>query len=150
MKKRLFKTISIITIICISYVGGYFSAPQSINNSNNIDNNIIIDSVANMSSRFYGRKQAQKEILIPNEFVAAKIALTILEEKYGAGIYKESPFRVMCVDSIWIVETSLPILEENNLESRDNTQSLQMNVGGVGHVEINKNDGSIYCAYHTK
>ena len=83
MKKRLFKTISIITIICISYVGGYFSAPQSINNSNNIDNNIIIDSVANMSSRFYGRKQAQKEILIPNEFVAAKIALTILEEKYG-------------------------------------------------------------------
>ena len=69
---------------------------------------------------------------------------------FGASIYEESPFRVMCNDSIWIVETSLPNLECENSNCDDDTQTLQIIVGGVGHVEINKNDGTIYCAYHTK
>lgn len=150
MKKVIIQTVCVIAIMCISYTGGYFSASRFKCDAYNVESNIIVDSMSNMSAHYYGRKQMQKEILVPNELTAAKIALAVLEEKYGSGIYEEIPFRVMCNDSIWIVETSLPNLEGEDSNCDDDTQTLLMNVGGVGHVEINRNDGVIYCAYHTK
>jgi hypothetical protein len=56
----------------------------------------------------------------------------------------------METDSVWVVETSIPQDEGETMDDEANTQQLQLVVGGVGHVEIDKFTGTIYRAYHTK
>lgn len=92
----------------------------------------------------------QNAPLVSNKFLAVKIALAVLEDKYGSDIYEEIPFRVMETDSVWVVETSIPQDEGETMDDEANTQQLQLVVGGVGHVEIDKFTGTIYRAYHTK
>lgn len=150
MRKNLLITLCFLFLVCLSFIAGYYCAKNNIKKTINInDSTIVIDSVKNMSAKYVGSKQMKKETLVPNEYVAAQIALAILGEKYGEKIYEETPYRVICLDSVWVVETSIPQFK-NNVYDDNNIQLLPIEVGGIGHVEINKFNGTIYCAYHTK
>ena len=113
------------------------------------DGYIISDSLPIRYIKTTENKHLQNVPLVSNKFLAVKIALAVLEDKYGSDIYEEIPFRVMETDSVWVVETSIPQDEGETMDDEANTQQLQLVVGGVGHVEIDKFTGTIYRAYHT-
>ncbi len=146
-----FKTFVILMVAIVLFLGGYYYGSRSIRVlPYDLSNNVIIDSVKNMSATYIGNKNSYENDVVCNEITAAKIAMAILEDRYGKEIYEEAPYRVMYMDSIWIVETSWPEQKEENPNSDINTQILELNAGGIGHVEINRKNGTIYCAYHTK
>jgi hypothetical protein len=152
MRKNIFiYLLCILFFIIISFTCGYYYAIKSTNGSPSIDDtNIISDSLPIRYIKTTGNKHLQNVPLVSNKFLAVKIALAVLEDKYGSDIYEEIPFRVMETDSIWVVETSIPQDEGETMDDEANTQQLHLVVGGVGHVEIDKFTGTIYRAYHTK
>jgi len=75
---------------------------------------------------------------VPDEVAAVRIAEAALIPIYGSDhVYKERPFKAILEDGVWKVSGSFP-------------QRLPLKVGGVLHVTIAQQDGSIIEMYHTK
>ena len=141
----------IITIICLNM---NFYSSSSICHHDLIEKDVVaLSTVKQLSGRIaYKEDTSDKKDMVPNETLAVKIALLLLESFYGKNIYNEKPFRVVLSDSVWIIETSLTSSSQNIDSSRVNhdIERVKITCGGVGHVEINKHTGEIYSVYHTK
>lgn len=100
----------------------------------------------------YKLGNSEKSDVVDNDTIAVRVALAILSSLYGDGVYDEMPYNVALVDdSVWVVETSLdPPRQRHAMQSSSDTDEAMLVFGGVGHVEINKHNGKIYSAYHTK
>jgi len=91
--------------------------------------------------------------VVPNEILAVKLGMLLLEGQYGKEIYKKKPYKVALLDSVWVVETSQPPLPstiEDSVKWGDYIDLFPELCGGVGHVEINKHNGKVHTIYHTK
>lgn len=153
-----------LLIVLLSFLGGFFYA--RIRNGQNTPysdfyccHNITEKDVVLLSSsnHFSGRLVYPKELpenedVIPDEIIAAKLGLLLLESVYGERVYEDKPYQVTLLDSIWVVETSLlpPPPEIDNSKINPDMELQTIICGGVGHVEINKHNGKIYTIYHTK
>ncbi|SEA75006.1 NTF2 fold immunity protein [Prevotella sp. tc2-28] len=93
-------------------------------------------------------------VVIPNETLAVKMGMLLLESLYGKDVYEEKPYYVALLDSVWVVETSIPIppppSKEDSVKLGTDMEFAPLRFGGVGHVEINKHNGKVYTIYHTK
>lgn len=101
----------------------------------------------------YSKGSSMIEDVVPNETIAVKLALMLLESDYGEQVYEDKPYHVALLDSIWVVETSfmpLPSIEADSSKNDSEMVQEQLIFGGVGHVEINKHTGYVYTIYHTK
>lgn len=124
-------------------------------NSHNITDDDIrmLSSSSQLSGRIsYTSGCTGESDVVPNETIAVKLGLLLLESVYGSDIYEERPYNVALLDSVWVVETSLQPteVEENHPKVDSDMEISYLTFGGVGHVEINKHTGKVYTLYHTK
>lgn len=101
---------------------------------------IVLSTIA-IGSCLSNEKQSQKDNnmseqaqYVPNEETAKKIAEAIWLPIYGDKIYNQKPYIVSSLDSIWVVEGSLP----------DGMK------GGGAYIEIQKSDCKILKVTHGK
>lgn len=123
---------------------------------------ITEDDIVSLSTakQFSGRMMYSRNydpsdrVVIPNETLAVKMGMLLLESLYGKDVYEEKPYYVALLDSVWVVETSIPIppppSKEDSVKLRTDMEFAPLRFGGVGHVEINKHNGKVYTIYHTK
>ena len=139
-------------ILCaISLCVGCAQKGKALNALNaEIEDNIVVGKSGQTSGPLiFKSKSSSIKDAIPDAATATKVSLILLANSYGEKVYDEHPFVVSLIDSVWVVETShyieLPIHYEE--DGRDTTIVIG---GGVGHVEIGKNDGKVYAIYYTK
>ncbi len=153
-KKRFYSTV--LLFVVISFMCGlYFGKTKEDSSLHKLSNKDI--ARLSSSDQFSGRIYYHDRVdfcndVVPNETIAVKMGLLLLESIYGSDIYNEKPYYVALQDSVWIVETALysePELKEETTNDSEMEWS-SLNEGGVGHVEINKHSGQIYTIYHTK
>ena len=91
----------------------------------------------------------EKTNYVPNEETAIKIAEAVWLPIFGKSIYDKRPFNaVLNGDSIWHVYGTL---HSSSIKVNDEGDTvINMIVGGVPHIYINKSDGKIYKVYHDK
>lgn len=118
------------------------------------EDDLAVDSSPyNFSARIvYPHEFPEDRDVVYNEAIAVKLGLVLLESYYDEHVYKEKPYHVALLDSVWVIETSLvpPQLEIDSSEVDPGMEIQPLFFGGVGHVEINKHNGKVYTVYHTK
>jgi hypothetical protein len=108
---------------------------------------ITILSIVLIGFTFSGWK-CQDDV-VPNEEIAIQIAEKEWLSKFGPEIYSKKPFKaILEKDSIWHVYGTLKPIEIFVNEYGDST--INVNIGGVPHIFINKKSGKIINCYHSK
>lgn len=98
---------------------------------------------------FYGFSIKKENNYVPNSKTAIKIAEAVWLPIFGENIYNKMPFVVELIDSsIWHVHGTLPYSRIIVNENGDTT--INVVVGGVPEIYINKSDGKIIDVYHTR
>lgn len=165
MKRNRLATLIIVTILLSFTVCFTISEFKHKDNVFIMDSNLVAfykinkDDIEQLSSpkQFSGKIMYLTELpedkdIVPNETIAVKLGMILLESYYGKQVYEEKPYHVALFDSVWVVETSLnpPLLKIDSSEIDSDRDFVPLICGGVGHVEISKHSGKIYTIYHTK
>lgn len=165
MKRYLLVMLFVLTT-SLSFFAGFYIANNRRGQNTSVANlnpiycrNIKESDIKSLSSpkQFSGRMmyhdgQTMDRDIVPNETIAVKLGLLLLESDFGSDVYKERPYNVALLDSVWVVETSFnpsPLeMDSSKIDPDMEVETLMF--GGVGHVEINRHNGKVYTIYHTK